>query len=91
VRFLTYEGLKNVGITHTRIHLGRLEREGKFPRRVMMGANRIAWLESEIFAWMESRIAARDNPAEAHRLQGLSPNEGKGRGSRNRVATTTTE
>jgi prophage regulatory protein len=89
VRFLAYEDLKNFGITHSKIHLGRLEKDNKFPKRVMVGANRVAWVEAEIFAWMEARVAERDNPeAPRHRLHGVSPNEGKGRerGSRNRAA-----
>jgi hypothetical protein len=32
-----------------------LERENKFPRRVQVGENRVAWLETEIDAWIESR------------------------------------
>jgi len=79
VRFLDYDGLKKAGITHSRIHLGRLEREGRFPRRVLLGRNRVAWIEDEVSAWMAERAAARDNPAGAHRLAGRSPNAGKGR------------
>jgi prophage regulatory protein len=60
VRFLAYEELKNFGITHTKIHLGRLEKDNKFPKRVMVGANRVAWVEDEIIAWMKERVAARD-------------------------------
>jgi prophage regulatory protein len=35
-----------------------LEKEGKFPRRV--GSNRVAWLESEVEAWVAARVAERD-------------------------------
>lgn len=33
----------------------RLEREGRFPKKRRLSANRVAWLEGEILEWMESR------------------------------------
>ena len=33
----------------------RLERDGRFPRKRHISANRIGWLQSEILEWMESR------------------------------------
>ena len=33
----------------------RLEREGRFPRKRHLSANRIAWLRSEILEWIGSR------------------------------------
>jgi len=33
----------------------RLEREGKFPRRVKRTEHRIGWMLSELMAWVESR------------------------------------
>ncbi len=33
----------------------RLERQGSFPRRRRISANRIAWLESEVLAWVAAR------------------------------------
>jgi prophage regulatory protein len=32
----------------------RLEREGKFPRRLRLSGNRIGWRADEILAWIES-------------------------------------
>lgn len=32
----------------------RLEKQGRFPRRVAISANRVGWRESEIEAWAES-------------------------------------
>jgi prophage regulatory protein len=37
-------------VPYTPQHILRLEKEGKFPRRVQVGSNRVAWLESEL-AW----------------------------------------
>lgn len=36
-----------------------------FPKPVKIGARRIAFVESEVDAWIDSRIAARDSKAGA--------------------------
>jgi prophage regulatory protein len=59
MRLLSYEDVKAKGVNYTRQSLWRLEREQKFPKRVPIGEARIGWLESEIDAWIESRVAAR--------------------------------
>jgi predicted DNA-binding transcriptional regulator AlpA len=41
----------------------RLEQTGQAPKRIKFGAQRVAWLESEILAWMRARAAERDRPA----------------------------
>jgi prophage regulatory protein len=51
-------------VPYTRTHLSRLEKRGLFPRRVQVGAGRVAWLSDEIDAWIRARAAARD---QAHR------------------------
>lgn len=53
-------GLKARGITYCNQHLIRLEREGLFPRRVRVGAARVAWLASELDAWLAQKVAERD-------------------------------
>jgi prophage regulatory protein len=47
-------------VPYTRQHVGRLEKVGLFPRRVQVGGNRVAWVEAEIDAWIEARVAERD-------------------------------
>nr|WP_283833143.1 amidohydrolase family protein [Bradyrhizobium diazoefficiens] len=42
-----------------RRHIDRLEAEGKFPRRVPIAQQRVAWVASEIDEFAESRIAKR--------------------------------
>ena len=37
----------------------RLERQGKFPKRIKLGGNSVAWLESEVVEWLDERKAAR--------------------------------
>lgn len=36
-------------------HVYRLEKAGEFPKRVRVGARRVAWLHSEIMAWIAAR------------------------------------
>ena len=49
------------GIPYSKVHLGRLEKAGLFPKRIQLGPNgRVAWLEHEIDAWIEARAAARE-------------------------------
>lgn len=40
-------------------HLRRLEAHGQFPRRIRIGANRIAWLRDEVEQWLANRVEAR--------------------------------
>jgi prophage regulatory protein len=40
-------------------HLRRLEAQGDFPRRIRIGANRIAWLRDEVEQWLADRVEAR--------------------------------
>jgi prophage regulatory protein len=50
----------------SRMHTDRLERAGRFPKRVRLGANSVGWVEPEYVAWQAERIAARDSaPPEA--------------------------
>lgn len=44
-----------VGLSDT--HIRRLEKAGRFPGRVYLGDNSVGWLEVEIRAWLEDRIA----------------------------------
>lgn len=41
-------------------HIARLEKAGKFPKRVTIGPNRVGWVESEINQWIRDRINDRD-------------------------------
>ena len=37
----------------------RWEKEGKFPKRVWIGKNSVAWLENEIDAWFAEKASTR--------------------------------
>ncbi len=52
--------LKSLGIPYSLSHIARLEKAGKFPQRVRLGACRVAWSYEEICEWVNQRIAQRD-------------------------------
>ena len=60
-RLITKKQLRSM-IPYTPQHILRLEKKGKFPRRVQVGANRVAWLLPEIEHWIAERVSARDRP-----------------------------
>ena len=43
-------------------HIYRLEKAGKVPRRVHVGAHRVAWVLSEVDTYITSRMADRLPP-----------------------------
>jgi prophage regulatory protein len=58
-RLFNIKELPSLGITYSRMHLSRLEREGQFPRRIQISAHRVAWLESELRSWIRARAEGR--------------------------------
>lgn len=60
VKLLRYSDLKAIkGINFSRRHLYNLEAVGKFPIRVPLGANSVAWVESEIDAYIAGCMERR--------------------------------
>ena len=51
--------LKLTGLSATTIW--RKENSGIFPARVKLGGNSVAWLEAEVFDWINSKILERDS------------------------------
>ncbi|WP_295556721.1 AlpA family phage regulatory protein [uncultured Hyphomicrobium sp.] len=41
-------------------HIDRLEKAGRFPKRIVLGPCRVGWIESEVLAWLDARIKERD-------------------------------
>ena len=41
-------------------HIARLEKCGRFPKRVRLGTGRVGWIDSEVEDWLKARIAERD-------------------------------
>jgi prophage regulatory protein len=62
---IPYEALADKGISLSKVQLWRNERAGKFPRRVVISHQRIAWVETEVDAFVAARIAARQPVASA--------------------------
>jgi prophage regulatory protein len=59
-RLATFDEIKEMfGIPYGRRQIDRLEAEGKFPKRVRIGESRVAWVISEIEAFVEQRMARR--------------------------------
>jgi predicted DNA-binding transcriptional regulator AlpA len=59
-RIVTYPELKpRFGIGYCYAHLGRLEKLGRFPKKVHVSANRVAWFEDEILEMLEQLAAER--------------------------------
>ena len=65
IRFVSFNELKGFGSHYCRSQIWRLERDGKFPKRVPIGEARVGWVESEIADWQQQRIRARDANAKA--------------------------
>jgi len=49
-----------LGIPYSPQHIARLEAAGRFPKRIVLGQNRVAWVMSEVETWIDERIASRD-------------------------------
>ena len=47
-------------IPYSQNHLRRLEAKGSFPKRIRIGANRVAWVRQEIDSWIEARLNERN-------------------------------
>jgi prophage regulatory protein len=59
MRFVTYDGLREKGITYSKPHLWRLIKVGRFPAPVKgLGAENV-WLEREVNSIIEGRVADR--------------------------------
>jgi prophage regulatory protein len=59
-KLVTFDELKETySILYSRRQIDRLEAAGKFPKRAPVGERRVAWVASEIEAYVENRIAAR--------------------------------
>jgi prophage regulatory protein len=59
-RLIPYSALASKSICYSKPHLWRLERAGKFPKRVPTGPGRYAYVEAEIDAYIENKISERD-------------------------------
>lgn len=63
MRILTKRQLKDL-VPYCPQHIDRLEKAGKFPKRVRLGACRVGWIEAEVHDWLQERIDARHIPTD---------------------------
>lgn len=60
-RLVTKKELRSLfGVPYSFAHIARLEAAGQFPKRVRLGACRVAWLAEEVQRWIDERVASRD-------------------------------
>jgi prophage regulatory protein len=52
-----------LGVPYSPQHIARLEAVGRFPKRIQVGPNRVAWLQAEVEKCIEERVAASRTPA----------------------------
>lgn len=46
-------------VPYTIQHIYRMEKRSRFPKRVRLSENRVAWLESEVRDWIAARVNGR--------------------------------
>jgi prophage regulatory protein len=49
------------GVPYSFAHIARLEAAGQFPKRLRLGACRVAWLAAEVQNWIDERVALRNS------------------------------
>ena len=54
LRIITQKQLRAL-VPYTPQHILRLEKAGRFPRRIKLGQNRVGWRLIDIEAWIEAR------------------------------------
>jgi len=64
MRILSKKDLRQL-VLYSPAHIDRLEKAGRFPKRVQLGPCRVGWIESEILGWLQERINKRDHRTSA--------------------------
>lgn len=60
-KLVTKKELRSLfGVPYSFAHIARLEAAGQFPKRVRLGACRVAWLAEEVQSWIDEHVATRD-------------------------------
>lgn len=61
-----HEGLRQLGLSYTRVRIWQLMREGAFPKSISFGRQKPYWVLSEVEAWIEARFNARLADTDQH-------------------------
>lgn len=56
-RIVSKKDLKEM-VPYSSQHILRLEKAGRFPRRIQLGERRVGWRLTDIERWLEERVAA---------------------------------
>ena len=64
MRILSKKDLRAL-VLYSPAHIDRLEKAGRFPKRVQLGPCRVGWVESEVLDWLQERIDHREKSAGA--------------------------
>ena len=56
-RVITRRELRRL-VPYTAQHILRLEKKGKFPKRIKIGERRVGWWLHEVMAWLEQKSGA---------------------------------
>lgn len=60
MRYLRFPQLATEkGIDFSRMHIDRLEKAGRFPRRVHISDRTVGWVEEEVDAWQKAKADKR--------------------------------
>jgi prophage regulatory protein len=51
------EVFNRIGLSQSTVY--RMEKDGKFPKRIQISVQCVGWIESEVDAWIEQRAAGR--------------------------------
>lgn len=58
MKLLSKRQVKEI-VLYSFAHIDRLEAAGQFPKRVRLGQNRVGWVETEVYDWLQRKIDAR--------------------------------
>ena len=58
MKLLSKKQVKEI-VLYSYAHIDRLEAQGLFPQRVRLGENRVGWLQSEVYDWLQAKLDKR--------------------------------
>ena len=50
-------------VCYSENHIDRMEADGRFPKRIKLGPNRVGWLETEVDDWIAEKAREREHQA----------------------------
>jgi len=59
MKILSKKALKEL-VLYSPQHVARMEKAGTFPKRVLLGPNRVGWVEQEVLDWLQERLENRE-------------------------------